>query len=246
MREAVTRQIADERAAILAFLAGARDQDWDRPTICAGWSVKDVLSHMVEGELAAGRVYRGEIREQGFADPQQGVDTWRALPGAAVRAALWQHGTATQRVLNGMSEEVWRSPIRAFGCREIRQLVRLHLFELVLHGHDLTDALGADPVWGGRLAFVTEFVVRAAPDALRRSQGLPRESLAVRVHGRDEPWVVNGSDADTTIELDAEDLVLATTGRCAIEEVMSRARISGSAATAERILKAWQVLADPQ
>ena len=51
------------------------------------------------------------LKEQGYIDPEEGIAKWRALPGEAVRAALWQHGTAAQRVLDAMTEDVWRAPI---------------------------------------------------------------------------------------------------------------------------------------
>lgn len=248
MRGSVATQIAAERADLLGFLAGVGDDDWSKPTVCTGWSVKDVLAHMVEGELNVGRVYRGEARELGFVDPEEGVARWRPLPGPAVRAALWQHGTATQRVLDAMTDEAWHAPIRAFGCREIRQLVRLHLFDLAVHGHDLTDALGASPVWGDRLPFAVEFVVRAAPFTLTRLGATPTGALRVEVDGRS--WVVDGRDgawrlteagAPATVRLGAEDLVLATTGRRAVEAVLDR--VEGERSVAARILGAWQVVA---
>src|SRR5437879_11179444 len=147
MQDEVVRLIGEQRAALLAAVAPAGPADWDRPTVCAPWTVKDVLAHMVEGELNVGRIYRGEVKEQGYIDPDVGIAKWSALPGEAVRAALWQHGTAAQRVLDAMTEEVWRAPIKAFGCREIRQLVGLHLFDIKVHGQGLADAVGGQASW---------------------------------------------------------------------------------------------------
>src|SRR5437899_10773698 len=103
MQDDVVRLIGDQRAALLGAIAGAGPADWDRPTVCAPWTLKDVLAHMVEGELNVGRIYRGEVKEQGYIDPDEGIAKWSALPGEAVRAALWQHGTAAQRVLGAMT-----------------------------------------------------------------------------------------------------------------------------------------------
>ena len=247
------RLIADQRAAVLTALAAAGPGDWDRPTVCAPWDLKDVLAHMVEGELNVGRIYRGEVREQGYVDPEEGIAKWRALPGEAVRAALWQHGTAAQRVLDAMTEEVWRAPIKAFGCREIRQLVRLHLFDISVHGHDLTDALGSPAVWAPALPFLTEFVVRAAPPTLARRGLDPVGELLVSVNGKrwlisasEGSWrVVHDADAESgqaSIELDAETLVLLATGRGDRDELLQRAVISRDAQTGRRILEAWRVV----
>jgi len=37
--------------AFLALLSELSDDDWRRPTACAGWSVKDVAAHMLAGDL---------------------------------------------------------------------------------------------------------------------------------------------------------------------------------------------------
>src|SRR5260221_2886934 len=247
MQDDVVRLIADQRAALLTAIAAAGSADWDRPTVCAPWNMKDVLAHMVEGELNVGRIYRGEVKEQGYIDPEQGIAKWRALPGEAVRAALWQHGTAAQRVLEAMTEEVWRSPIKAFGCREIRQLVRLHLFDIAVHGHDLTDALGVAAVWAPALPFLTEFVVRAALPTLARRGLDPGGSLLVSdgsrrwlIDGTDGSWrVAHNAAADdgvASIEAEAETLVLLATGRGDREELLGRSVVSRDSQIGRRIL----------
>ncbi len=43
--------LPEERAALLDLLAGLTDDEWARPTACAGWSVKDVALHILGGDL---------------------------------------------------------------------------------------------------------------------------------------------------------------------------------------------------
>src|SRR5437016_5656752 len=50
-----------ERAALLDLLSGLTDEQWAKPTFCAGWSVKDVALHILGGDL--GNVSR---RRDGF------------------------------------------------------------------------------------------------------------------------------------------------------------------------------------
>jgi uncharacterized protein (TIGR03083 family) len=250
MHEAFVRQIADERAALLGFLAGVGDEDWSLPTVCTGWTVKDVLAHMVEGELTLGSIYRGEIRELQPVDNEVGIAKWRALPGVAVRAAFWQHGTAAQRVLDPMTEETWHTQIDALGCREIRQLVRLHLFDLAVHGHDLTDALGALPCWTDRLPFLVEFVVRAAPAILNRAN-VSSGALHLQVDGRE--WTIDGTGGlwvlgtpeqpgSASLSIQPEELVLLTTGRRPQPEVLEGTSITGDRGLTEQILGSWRVV----
>jgi uncharacterized protein (TIGR03083 family) len=37
----------DERADLAAFLATLRPQQWQAPTLCAGWRVRDVVAHVI-------------------------------------------------------------------------------------------------------------------------------------------------------------------------------------------------------
>src|SRR5690349_3777438 len=42
---------APDRAALLALLEGLTEEEWARPTTCAGWTVKDVALHMLGVDL---------------------------------------------------------------------------------------------------------------------------------------------------------------------------------------------------
>src|SRR5262245_48289981 len=48
---------APERRELLAMLDALAPSDWDRPTVCAGWSVKDITAHLLADDL--GRLSRG-------------------------------------------------------------------------------------------------------------------------------------------------------------------------------------------
>ena len=70
----------EERADLAEFLATLRSQDWDAPTLCTRWSVKDVVAHVISYEelgalgllkrFAKGRIIRAN---------QVGVDEFAAL-----------------------------------------------------------------------------------------------------------------------------------------------------------------------
>ncbi|HET9494063.1 MAG TPA: maleylpyruvate isomerase family mycothiol-dependent enzyme [Chloroflexia bacterium] len=61
----------DERAVLISLLSGLSAEEWERPTACAGWSVKDVALHILGGDL--GNISR---RRDGFAgtSPAPGED----------------------------------------------------------------------------------------------------------------------------------------------------------------------------
>src|SRR5258708_6133547 len=53
-----------ERAALIDLLSGLTEGEWEEPTICAGWSVRDVALHILGGDL--GNISR---RRDGFSSP---------------------------------------------------------------------------------------------------------------------------------------------------------------------------------
>lgn len=67
----------EERAALLAVLADLTPEQWAAPTVCAGWSVKDIAAHLLGDDLG---LLSG--RRDGFRSPDgQGVnfDQWDEL-----------------------------------------------------------------------------------------------------------------------------------------------------------------------
>lgn len=244
-----------EFSAILGFLGAVEGEAWDRSTVCAGWSVKDVLSHLTNFEVRAGRLYRGETDGADMpASPEEseaGVRLWNVLPGDAVRAAYWQHGTASRRIAERFTDDEWRRPVKAAPATELRHFARIHFFETAVHGHDITSALFAPPLWGDRAPALVELCVKAAPAALEGAAIAPAGSLAVEVEsagrwilasGTDGWKVVPDADADAALSTDAETLVLATTGRIDVVEAFTRSDVSGDRASAERILAGWRIV----
>src|SRR5690606_34871744 len=56
-----------ERADLLAFLRGLTPEQWEAPSLCAGWRVRDVVAHVVSyeglgGRELARRLARGRLR----------------------------------------------------------------------------------------------------------------------------------------------------------------------------------------
>ncbi len=83
-----------ERADLAAFLATLTPQQWETPSICTGWSVKDVVAHLISYEelgavgllqrFAKGRVVRAN---------EVGVDEFAALTPQQLLEFLGEHLT---------------------------------------------------------------------------------------------------------------------------------------------------------
>ena len=60
----ITIELArDERADLAAFLATLTPAQWQAASLCAGWTVKDVVAHIVSyDELSAGGLLRRFVK----------------------------------------------------------------------------------------------------------------------------------------------------------------------------------------
>jgi len=242
--------VRDQRAALLGVLAHVEGEGWGLPTVCVPWTIKDVVAHLVEGELQSGRLYRGEISERDT-DTHEGVGRWSRVDGETVRYSLWHHGEATQRVIDSRSDDSWGREVTDQGrAIELRGALRKQFFELTVHSHDVTEALGLASNWDGRALPLAEYCIERAPLALATVKAggaveLEVDGLGVRtLHPSADGWSLKPEPAQSpaaTWHTDPETLVLATTGRLDVQTAAARTKVEGDAGLIGAILEAWQL-----
>jgi uncharacterized protein (TIGR03086 family) len=152
-------------AGFRGILAGVSADDWDRPTPNPGWSVRDLVNHVVGGNrryliLLAGaptaEVEKLRGGEHLAPDPLTAFDR----TSAAVAAAFREPGALEQTVHHRK------------GDRSGDDLLTMRILEHALHGWDLATAVGADTRIGPSV--VTVLLERNSHDLLVRS-GYPGE-----------------------------------------------------------------------
>lgn len=148
--------------AVDRLVAAVPADAWDRPTPCAGWTVRELVNHLTAEHLWAPRLLAGAgLDEVGDAydgdvlgaDP---LASWRAAVGPSLRAWATADVDGTVEVSSG--------PLA------VGEYARQMLVDLVVHGWDLATALGlpagADP------AAVREAAAYEEP-RLRAGRGIP-------------------------------------------------------------------------
>ena len=60
------QMIRAERASLVDALAELSDADWDRPSLCTGWSVRDVVGHMTATANMTPPKFFGKMAASGF------------------------------------------------------------------------------------------------------------------------------------------------------------------------------------
>ncbi len=183
----VVHLFPEERRLLLDLLRMLGDEDWNTPTVCAGWSVKDVALHLLGDDL--GRLSRGRDAFAGAAFTPDGDrdfeaelldfindrnDLWvqaaRRISPQLVCDLLRFGGDETQRYFESLDlfaigEPVsWAGPDPAPVWLDIAR----EYTERWHHHQQIRDALGCPDLTEPRLfAPVLDTFVRALPHTFR-------------------------------------------------------------------------------
>jgi uncharacterized protein (TIGR03083 family) len=60
------KAIAAERAALVADLEALPEGDWSRPSLCPGWTVRDVVAHLIATARMTPPAFVGKLARTGF------------------------------------------------------------------------------------------------------------------------------------------------------------------------------------
>ncbi len=139
-------------AAVTKLMASLEPDDWNRPTPCVGWSVKDVLAHLghVEGMLAhhfdqpdppAGWIGEGSPLDQ---ITNQGVAARRPWSTARVTDEIERAAAATS-VLLGSPDLDWNeAALTPVGPAPRSVAVEMRVNDAFLHLCDIRTAIDVD------------------------------------------------------------------------------------------------------
>jgi uncharacterized protein (TIGR03083 family) len=117
--------VAAEFLALADLLASATDTQWDTPSLCAGWRVREVIAHMTMAARYPEDKFMAELRSYDF-------DFGRLSNGIASRDA----GLPTGELVAGLRSDVmqhWTPPGGGYHGA---------LNHVVIHGLDVTVPLG--------------------------------------------------------------------------------------------------------
>ena len=177
-----------ERAELADFLASLRPEQWDHPSLCGGWRVRDVVAHVISYE------------EHGGVDLARRLARARFRPGRLNEVALaeYRHLAPAELV------DFLRSHARPRGLTAARG-GGVGLVDALIHHQDIRRAIGAPrQVTAERLAYALPFAVTAPP--LRGAW----HARGVRLMAADLDWSRGrGPEARG----DAEAVLMALTGR---------------------------------
>ncbi|TSD99351.1 maleylpyruvate isomerase family mycothiol-dependent enzyme [Skermania sp. ID1734] len=127
MAEAQTREyIAAERRELAEVFSALSPQQWEAPTLCAGWRPREVLAHItMQYRMSMPRFALEMVRDRGNFN--------RMADRTARRDAGQYTSEELVALLDANAEHPWRPPGGGFAGA---------LSHDVIHGLDVTEALG--------------------------------------------------------------------------------------------------------
>lgn len=260
--DAVVAPLEEQWRAIVELGDRLSDDEWETPSECPGWSVKDVVSHMVGTERSllgdapppAVDPLPPHVRNPMGASNEAWVQMLRPSSGPEVLALFEE---VTSRRLSELSswpssrfDELGPSPVGEVPCREF---MRVRVMDCWVHEQDMRFATGrtghrsgpAAEMAMGRLVSAMGFVVgkkAGAPEAASVRFDITGELallLDIEVRGGRAVQVEDlRGDPTALLRLDQEEFRRLACGRTTGEAASAscEVEIQGDAALARRVL----------
>ncbi len=242
-------------ASLEELLGGLDEAAWDLPTDCAGWTVKDQVSHLVGIELLLSGAPAPEpvdapyVRNPLGAANEGWVAARRAVPAAAVLGEFRDVTARRLARLRGMSDDEWNAPTPSpVGEVPYGEFMQLRVMDTWVHEQDIRRAVGSPghldgPVAATALGRFTRSLGYVVGKRAGASEGA---SVVVRLFGPEEPEqpqepeedmlavkVIDGrarpvappEDPDVRLTMSAESYCCLSCGRWAAEDVLADGRV---------------------
>jgi len=148
-------QAADKFGSALAAVG---DDQWEVPSPCEGWTVRDLVDHAVGAQRQLGGLFGASVNED--------VDwsTVRSAMEAAIADPANLEGNAPPEVFGGMAKH---------------QLFGIAVGDLVLHAWDLARATGTDETLPSDAVEAVHMGLQRMPPEMLRSQRMFGPEIAV-------------------------------------------------------------------
>lgn len=254
--------LLEQFAVIDALLADLDGDAWFTPTTLPGWTVKDIVAHLIGTESMLAGVATphvdidvhafGHVRNEIGAFNEHWVESLRGTPGAEVLTRYRDIVARRGERLSAMTQADFDAPADTpVGPASYGRFMRIRAFDCWLHELDLRDALGTPGDEGGprghlgsaEIFGAVPFVVGKlgkAPEGSRITltlSGPLARTLHIEVHGRAAAVPELSGPATTTIAMDSGLFVRLAGGRVRAFDRLDEIDLGGDTAVGHRIVE---------
>lgn len=140
--------------SIESLLDGLGDEQWQTPTSLPGWTVQDIVSHIIGTETMLSGTPTPDIDIEGRehvhndigALNERWVEHLRSESPAAMMAKFREISTRRKAALSSMPIEEWNTvTFTPAGPDSYGRFMRVRVFDCWIHEHDIRDAVGRPP-----------------------------------------------------------------------------------------------------
>ncbi|HEU5301646.1 MAG TPA: TIGR03086 family metal-binding protein, partial [Acidimicrobiia bacterium] len=129
---APSEQLEYQGQVLQQLVAGVKADQWDNPTPCAKWSVKDLVGHVVGGGTMFAASFRGDTPQEGDPSDLLGDD-----PAGAVAKVFADFASAADS--DGAMD---RDIVLPFATLPAQVALDVAKFDLLVHAWDLAHSTG--------------------------------------------------------------------------------------------------------
>jgi uncharacterized protein (TIGR03083 family) len=200
--DAVWAAIDRERLDLADLLDGLAPAEWEQPSLCAAWRVRDVAAHLALAQTGAGRAVLDLLRARGSLQ--------RMIHDTAVRHAVLPPAQLAEQIrCMGGSRRT------APGVTPLEPLL-----DVLVHGQDIAVPLGRPRAMPVAAATTAATRVWDMPWPMSSTFSPRRRLAGLRLVATDAEWAVGEGDP---VEGPVQALLMVLTGRTAAV----RGRLSG-------------------
>jgi len=209
--EAQPSRLAQSASWYLQAVDAVPADGWRKGTLCEAWTVSQVVAHVATGDQlfrarifdAMGKDHAGQDLPVDRADRMRRFDQYSTWEPAKLKAAARKESEQTVAAIAEALEQAPQTIVDVpFGKVPLPVVRGLRLNEYIIHGYDLTPAIGRSipiPDW---------FIDRGLGDSInlmtRLHQRSPRkgESASFHLHRTDGEgeWVLRADGGDAVVE----------------------------------------------
>jgi uncharacterized protein (TIGR03083 family) len=225
VKEKVDQQqlVADlktERDTLVSYLKGLSESDWNKGSLCEGWTVRDVVSHLVgnAADLAAQNVEGVGTVEYN----QRQVDE-RTHTSIYELLSEWdEQGPAYEAGIAALPKEMWEADYPPWGT--VGEALERMLEDIWVHRQDIRLALGDDVDAGPGIGAVVHVSAFELP-VRSKEKNVPLGTVDLDL-GEHSTSVPIGDGPDLKISGDAATYALVATGRISLDEAVSSGKLT--------------------
>ncbi|MEX0873985.1 MAG: maleylpyruvate isomerase family mycothiol-dependent enzyme [Actinomycetota bacterium] len=219
-QQQLVADLRTQREHLVSYLKTLPEAAWDKESLCEGWRVRDVVSHLVGN---ARDLATQNLEGVGTVSYNQRQVDERTTKTIDELFAEWdEQGPAYEAAIAALPIQMWEADYPAWGT--VGQALERMLEDIWVHTQDIRIALGdaiEDGPGIGAVVHVTAFEIPVRT----KEKGVKVGSVDINVGGHQES-VATGDGPALKITGDPATFALVATGRISLDDALSDGKLS--------------------